>query len=66
MKEMMVSNMVDGLHIHTQNKAMKSLAIALSEEGVGPGERWWGDLINVQYKSICNCHNDSPHTTNIA
>jgi hypothetical protein len=39
--------MVDGLH-----KAMKSLAVVLSEEGVGPWKRWWGDLINVQYKSI--------------
>jgi hypothetical protein len=22
-------------------------------------ERWWGGLTNIQYKPICNCHNES-------
>jgi hypothetical protein len=26
----------------------------------GEKERWWGELNNVQYKPIWNCHNESP------
>jgi hypothetical protein len=53
--------MVDGLHILTQNRTKKPLAIVLS--GVGRGRRGrdgGGDLTNVQYKFIWNCHNGSP------
>jgi hypothetical protein len=33
-----------------------------AEQGVGcrAGGGWWGDLTNVQYKTIQNCHNESP------
>jgi hypothetical protein len=37
MEEMKVRTMVDGLHIHTQNRTMKSLAMALSQVGRGDG-----------------------------
>jgi hypothetical protein len=53
--------MADGLHIHIGNRPMKSLAIVLS--GLGRelrGRDDGGDLINVQYKPIWNCHNESP------
>jgi hypothetical protein len=52
--------MVDRHHILIGNRTMKPLAIALS----GAGERLMerdsgGDLTNVQYKPIQNCHNES-------
>jgi hypothetical protein len=53
--------MVDGLHILIQNRSKKPLAVALSGAG-----RWLrgrdggGDLTNVQYKPIQNCHYESP------
>jgi hypothetical protein len=53
--------MVDGLHVLIRNKTMKLLAIALS--GVWRklrGRDSKGDLPNVQYKPIWNCHNESP------
>jgi hypothetical protein len=53
--------MVDGFHILIWNTTKKSLAIALSELGRGQG----GDLTNVLYKPIWNCHNEFPLTTNI-
>jgi hypothetical protein len=49
MKEIEVRNIVDGLHIHIQNRTRKPLAIALS--GVGResrGEDGGGDLTKVQ------------------
>jgi hypothetical protein len=45
--------MDDGLHI--RNRMMKPLAIALHGM-VGGG----GNLTNVQFKPIQNCHNESP------
>jgi hypothetical protein len=49
--------MLDGLHIHIQNRIMKPLAIALSVAGERvTGERWW-----VQSnQAIENWHNESP------
>jgi hypothetical protein len=59
--------MVDSFYIHTQNRMMKPLAIALSGLGRGSrGEDSGGYLTNVQCKAIWNCHNESPHTTNIS
>jgi hypothetical protein len=58
---------VDGLPTLIGNRTKKPLAIALS--GVGRGTRRrdsGGDLTNVQYKPIWNCHNESPCTTNIS
>jgi hypothetical protein len=53
--------MVDGLHIHMQNKTMKHLAIALSGEGKDlQGADDGDDLTNVQCKVILICHNESP------
>jgi hypothetical protein len=56
--------MLDGFHIHTQNRRMKPLAIALSGAGRGLwgglGGDGGGDLTNVQCKPIQNCHNESP------
>jgi hypothetical protein len=50
--------MVDGLHI--RNRTKKPLAIALSGAGRGPrGRDIGGDLTNVQYKPIWDCHNES-------
>jgi hypothetical protein len=41
--------MVDGLYIHTQNRTMKPLAIALSGVGRGlQGRDGGGDLTNVE------------------
>jgi hypothetical protein len=53
--------MVDGLHILTRNRTKKPLATALRGVGRVEGERRWG-----QCKSIWNCPNDSPCTTNIS
>jgi hypothetical protein len=40
---------------------MKPLAISLSEVGKGlKGRNGGGDLIDVQYKPIWNCHSESP------
>jgi hypothetical protein len=53
--------MVDGVHIIIQNRSKKPLAIALSGARRKSRERDSGDdLINVQYKPIWNCHNESP------
>jgi hypothetical protein len=55
------------IHMYQIERMMKSLAIALS--GVGRGSRRGdrgGDLINVQYKTIQNCHNESSLYTNIS
>jgi hypothetical protein len=53
--------MVDGIHVLTRNRAKKHLAMALSGAGRGLRERdGGGDLTNVQYKFICNCHNEFP------
>jgi hypothetical protein len=43
---------VDGLHIHIQNRTMNLLAIALS----GAGREFGGDLTDIQCKAIQNCH----------
>jgi hypothetical protein len=49
--------MVDGLHI--RNRTKKPLAVALSGTGRGFRGRYsGGELINVQYKPIWNCHNE--------
>jgi hypothetical protein len=51
--------MVDGLHILIWNKTKKPLALS----GAGREQRkrdGRGDLTNVQYKPIGNCHNESP------
>jgi hypothetical protein len=54
-------NTVDGLYIPIWTKTMKPLAIAWSGPGRGvERERFGGNLTNVQYKSIWNCHNESP------
>jgi hypothetical protein len=51
--------MVDGLYIHTQNRTMKPLAIALSGVRRGLRGRDGGDnLTNVEYKSIGNYQNE--------
>jgi hypothetical protein len=53
--------MVDGLHILTQNRTKKPLAIALSGAWRGlRGRDGGGDLTNVQHKPIWNHHNESP------
>jgi hypothetical protein len=53
--------MVDGLHIHIQNRTIKPLAIALRWVGRGSRQRdCGGNLTNVQCKPILNCHNESP------
>jgi hypothetical protein len=53
--------MVDGLHILTQNRTKKPLAIVLSGRGGELSRRDGGsDLMNVQYKPIWNCHSESP------
>jgi hypothetical protein len=59
--------MVDGLHIFTQNRTKKPLAIVLSRVGRESRGRdsEWGDLTNVQYKPIWNCQIESPCTMNI-
>jgi hypothetical protein len=43
--------MVDGLHIHIQNRMMKPLATAVKWGGKGGY-----NLTNVQYKAHWNCH----------
>jgi hypothetical protein len=50
--------MADELHICTWNRTKKPLAIAWSGAGWG-GDTVGGDLTNVQYKPIWNCHNES-------
>jgi hypothetical protein len=58
--------MVDVLHILIQNKTKKPLAIALSGVGRRSRERdGGGELTNVQYKPIWNCHNEHPCTVSI-
>jgi hypothetical protein len=53
--------MVDGLHTLIQNRTKKPLAIALSGAGTGLRSRdSGGDLTNVKYKTIWNCHNKFP------
>jgi hypothetical protein len=60
-------NMVDWLHTLIQNRTIKPPTIALSEAGRWLRERdGGGDLTNVQYKPIWNCHNESSHTMNIS
>jgi hypothetical protein len=59
--------MTDGLHILISNRTKKSFAVALS--GAGRGSRGTddgGDLTNVQYKPIQNCHYECPYITNIS
>jgi hypothetical protein len=54
-------NMVDGLHTLIWNRTKKPLVIVLSGAERGLRGRDGGDdLTNVQYKSIWNCHNESP------
>jgi hypothetical protein len=48
--------MVDGLHIPIWSRTKKSLIIDLSGVGGVKGERKWGNVTNVQYKSNQNCH----------
>jgi hypothetical protein len=53
--------MVNGLHVLTWNSTKKPLPITLS--GVRKGSRGGdggGDLTNVQYKSVWNCHTSCP------
>jgi hypothetical protein len=58
--KLMPWKMVGGLHILEQNRTKKPLAIVWSgAEGVGERDGG-GDLTNVQYKPIWNCHNDFP------
>jgi hypothetical protein len=58
--------MVDGLHALMWNQTKKPLATVLSGTGKGSrGRDEKGNLTNVQYKPICNCHNESPCTMNI-
>jgi hypothetical protein len=53
--------MVDVLHILIQSRTKNPLAIALREKGRGlKGRGSGGDLTNVKYKPIWNCHNESP------
>jgi hypothetical protein len=48
-------------------KQKKSLTIALSRVGKRPrGRDSEGDLTNVQYKPIWNCHNEPPPKKNIS
>jgi hypothetical protein len=64
--------MVDGFHILIQNRTKKPLAIVLSGAGRElrgrelRGLNSGGDLTNVQYKPVWNCHNESPCTMNIS
>jgi hypothetical protein len=52
--------MTDELHILTQNRKMKPLAIALSGGGGVKGRDGGGELTDVQCEPIRNCHNESP------
>jgi hypothetical protein len=54
--------MVDGFHMIIWNRTMKPVAIALSGlRGAWGVERdGGGDVINVQYKPVWNCHTESP------
>jgi hypothetical protein len=53
--------MVNGLHIPILNRTIKPLAIVLSGGGrVSRGRDGRGDLTNVQYKPIWNCHSETP------
>jgi hypothetical protein len=46
---------------------MKILAVALSGAGrESKGRDGTGNLTNVQYKPVWNCHNEYPHTINIS
>jgi alpha-L-arabinofuranosidase len=53
--------MVDVLHIPIRNGKKKPFAIALNGVGMGMwGTSNGGELTNVQYKPICNCHSEFP------
>jgi hypothetical protein len=52
--------MADRLHILTWNRTKKSLTIALSGAGrMLRGRECKGDLNNLQYRHVWNCHNES-------
>jgi hypothetical protein len=58
--------MVGGLHILIRNRKMKSLEVALSGTGRElRGRNGGGNLNNVQYKAIWNCHDEFRCATNI-
>jgi hypothetical protein len=54
--------MVDGLHIHIQNRMMKPLAVVfkVGKEGVGGA-----NITNVQCKVTQNCHRNPPYNNYI-
>jgi hypothetical protein len=52
--------MVDGLRTLIQNRTKKPLTIVLSGTGwESRGRDGGGDLTNVQYNPIWNCHSES-------
>jgi hypothetical protein len=50
---------MDFIYYMKQNKETSCNCFEWGGEGV-KGERPWGDLTNVPYKPIWNCHNESP------
>jgi hypothetical protein len=53
--------MVDGVHVLIWNRTKKPLAIPLSGAWRGSRVRdGGGDLANVQYKPVWNCHSEFP------
>jgi hypothetical protein len=59
-------NMVDGLHMHTWNRMMKSLAIALSEAGWSiAGDTWWWWAIQSTIRLLGTATMNTPWIMNI-
>jgi hypothetical protein len=53
--------MVDGLNMLIPNRTKKPLAIGFKWAGRGlRGRDGGGDLTNIQYKPILDCHNEFP------
>jgi hypothetical protein len=60
LQRLILGNMVDGLHIFTQNRTMKPLATALSRVGARvEGEIWWGQSNQWTCNPIQNHHHQS-------
>jgi hypothetical protein len=57
--------LMDFIYLYEIEKETSCNCFKWGMEGIEGGHSW-GDVSNVQYKPIGNCHNESPCTVNIS